>query len=375
MGKKFSLKDYLFNETKITKLAQEIYHIYPKFDKNQFIKNTLAEFPSLELKERIRWISKNLKDFLPDDYQKATTILIDALPPPMDPTKTDNDFGEFIYAPYADFVAKYGCNKKDLHFSLQALKEITTRFSAEDAIRYFINAFPKETLQELLKWSTDSHYHVRRLASEGTRPKLPWTQNITIPPEEALPILENLYTDKTRYVTRSVANHINDISKMNPALVFTIIKRWQKSGKQNQKEMDYIIHHALRTLIKKGNKEAIEFLQMSSDPQISLSNFQIINNTVIIGKTLEFTFDLTAEKEEQLIIDYVLYFQNKAGKGSNKKVFKIKKITLQKKQKITINKKHPMRKNMTTRKLYPGKHTIAIQINGKIFNEQTFDLV
>src|SRR5215208_1703768 len=160
--------------------------VYPYLDQSDFTKSIVQKFPQLELKERIAWISENLKACLPADYQEATSILLASLPPPNDNSKTDNDFGDFIYAPYADFVAKNGVSKKDLYFSLAALKEITMRFSAEDAIRYFINAFPTETMQELQKWSKDAHYHVRRLTSEGTRPKLPWSQKIIVSPEQAL---------------------------------------------------------------------------------------------------------------------------------------------------------------------------------------------
>ena len=156
-----------------------------------------------------------LKKYLPADYAEAVNILLKALPEPLNENRTDDDFGDFIYAPYSDFVAHYGCIEANLAFSLAALKEMTKRFSAEDAIRYFINAFPKETLKTLYAWTSDSNYHVRRLCSEGTRPKLPWSQKINIPPEDALPILHALFADKTRYVTRSVANHLNDIAKIH----------------------------------------------------------------------------------------------------------------------------------------------------------------
>jgi 3-methyladenine DNA glycosylase AlkC len=249
MDKKFSLKDHLFNQLKITKIAHEIHRVYPAFDENQFIQRTVGKFPELELKERISWISDTLKVFLPENYREATTILLESLPPPNDNTKTDNDFGDFIYAPHADFVAKYGCKEEYLSFSLKALKEITTRFSAEDAIRYFINAFPEETLRELQTWSLDPHYHVRRLASEGTRPKLPWAQKINIAVEKALPILDNLFSDTTRFVTRSVANHLNDISKIDPELTLSTLNKWQQSQKQNPKEMEYIIKHSLSSTL------------------------------------------------------------------------------------------------------------------------------
>lgn len=375
MAEKFSLKDYLFNKNSVEKIANEIYGVYPSFRKKQFVTDTLSKFPELALKQRISWISDMLKKYLPENYTEAVTILLRALPSPLDHTKTDNDFGEFIYAPYAEFIAKNGRTKNNLVFSLQALKEITMRFSAEDAIRYFLNDFPDETLATLKEWSKDSHYHVRRLASEGTRPKLPWAQKLLIAPEKALPILENLYYDNTRYVTRSVANHMNDISKINSDLTLQILKKWKDSQKQNEKEMEYIIHHALRSLIKGGNPQAISFLQFSTDPQILLSDFYITNDPVKMGDSLEFHFTIKAKDDEKLIIDYVLYFINKDGKLTNKKVFKIKKLSLKKNQSITITKKHKMLEQMTTRSLYPGKHKIIIQVNGKQMIEKYFDLI
>lgn len=375
MKEKFSLKDALFNEKKVTQSATEIKKVYPEFKAGAFIKKVVGKFPELELKQRIRWISDCLKEFLPEDYRKATTVLVKSLPPPNDHTKTDNDFGDFIYAPYTDFIAINGCNRKDLQFSLQALKEMTMRFSAEDSIRYFINAFQEETLKELEKWSYDSHYHVRRLVSEGTRPKLPWAQKITLSVERAIPLLSHLYADNTRFVTRSVANHMNDISKIKPELVVETLKKWKAAKKQNAKEMEYIINHSLRTLVKLGYKDAIEFLDFSAEPQVSVSNFKILNQKVPLGQALEFLFDITADKDEALIIDYILYFPGKSGKGMNKKVFKIKKINIKKGQTIQVSKKHPLRATMTTRKLQPGKHLLEIQINGKKMLQKEFELI
>lgn len=374
MANKPLLRDQLFNQAKVKQIADEIQRLYPQFDKNGFAERIVERFPHLELKERIAWISENLRAFLPTEYREATSILLASLPPPNDNTKTDNDFGDSIYAPYAAFVASNGVTKKDLYFSLAALKEITMRFSAEDAIRRFINAFPRETMRELQKWSNDSHYHVRRLTSEGTRPTLPWSQKIIIAPEQAIPILDNLFSDETRYVTRSVANHINDISKSDPKLAIATLRRWQKSGKQNPKEMDYLINHALRTLIKQGNKDAIKFLHFSTSPKVEISQFSINETPVVIGKSLEFEVTLTAKKDEQLLIDYVLYFQNKAGNRYNKKVFKLKRASVAAGERVVICKRHSMAADMTTRKLYPGEHKIELQINGNKMAEQVFDL-
>jgi 3-methyladenine DNA glycosylase AlkC len=375
MSEKFSLKDYLFNKSKVEGIASEIEKHYLKFKKTEFVKTVVSKFPELELKQRITWISDNFKKFLPNDFRTATTILLNSLPNELDPEKTDDDFGEFILAPYAEFIAKNGCNEKDLKFSLSSLKEITKRFSVEDAIRYFINAFSEETMKELLEWSKDKNYHVRRLSSEGTRPKLPWSQKINIDPVDVIPILDNLYSDKTRYVTRSVANHVNDISKTNPNLVLKTLERWQKSKIQSSKEMDYIINHSLRTLVKLGNKDAINFLGFSHDPKIEISDFKLKSNKVKLNDNLEFNLTLNANKDENLIVDYVIYFKGKKENGNNKKVFKLKKFSLKKNKSIVLSKKHKMRGGMTTRKLIPGLHKVEIQVNGKKLGVKEFELI
>lgn len=190
---------------------------------------------------------------LPDDYAVAIGILLRSLPKPCSPHEVDDDFGDFIYAPYGYFVSTYGCNEEYLSISLDALHDLTKRFSVEGPIRVFLNTFPRETLACMNDWVTDEHYHVRRLVSEGTRPLLPWAQRINIEYTQGIPLLDVLYYDPTRFVTRSVANHLNDISKKDPDLVVFILKRWKKESKQNPKEMNYIIKHALRTAIKDGH--------------------------------------------------------------------------------------------------------------------------
>ena len=373
MTKKILLKDILFNESKISRIATEIQSHYPAFNKTHFIRETLAEFPKLELKARITWIADRLKKYLPKDFSKAVEILTRSLPAPCDPKGFDNDFGEFIYAPYSEYIAKNGCSREQLVKSLSALKEITTRFSVEDAIRYFINAFPKETLAEISRWSKHPHYHVRRLASEGTRPKLPWSQKIKIPITAPLPILDNLFFDKTRFVTRSVANHMNDLSKTNPELAIDTLTRWKKSDKQKPEEMDYIIRHAIRTMIKQGHPKALRLIGIAHAPNLKAADLNIPKK-VKMNSPLQFSFKILSKKNQKLIVDYILHFQNKAGKLSGKKVFKLKTATVKANQPLTIEGRHPLRQFMTTRTLYPGRHKIEIQINGKIYNEAYFDL-
>jgi len=370
---KILLKDILFNRAKVEKIAGEIKAVYPDFKAEKFVVAVLEKFPDLELKARIRWITECLKRYLAADYVAAASVLIEALPPPNDPTLSDNDFGDFIYAPYADFVALYGCSKAHLSFSLNALKAMTMRFSAEDAIRYFINTFPKETLSQMLHWASDEHYHVRRLSCEGSRPKLPWAQKIGLQPEQAIPILDKLFCDRTRFVTRSVANHLNDISKLNPELVLSTLARWKKLDKQNSQEMGFIIRHSLRTLVKKGHPDTLRFLNVSPEPEVDLIAFDLVQDSVKIGNALEFLILLKALKTERLVIDYVIYFQNQAGQLKNKKVFKLKQLDIQKNQVLTFKKSHPF-KRMTTRALYAGEHALEIQVNGQKMGLKTFFL-
>ncbi len=374
MAEKILLKDILFNKPKVLQIASEIRRVYPSFKTKAFVDDVVLKFPDLELKARISWIVECLKKYLPSDYKRAVDILVKALPAPNNPELSDDDFGDFIYAPYAEYVAKNGCTKNDLGFSLNALRKMTVRFSAEDAIRYFINAFPKETLKELLEWSKDSHYHVRRLCSEGTRPKLPWSQKINIPVSTPLPILNNLFSDKTRFVTRSVANHLNDISKTDPDLVIDTLTKWRKSGKQKPQEMGYIVRHALRTLVKRGNPKAMQLLGFSLAPRVSVSRFTVPKK-VVMDSALEFSFAIKSQEDTDIIADYIIYFQNKLGKLNSKKVFKLKKISLKKNQPITISKRHPFRQFMTTRTLYIGRHEVELQINGKSYAKTFFELV
>jgi 3-methyladenine DNA glycosylase AlkC len=373
MPETFSLKDQLFNAAKVEKIAREIRAQHRAFKKQSFEQEVLASFPELELKARIAWISECLHKYLPSNFRQAVSVLLRALPPANDRSRSDDDFGDFIYAPYGDYVARYGRAREHLQFSLAALYEITQRFSAEDAIRYFLNAYPKETLEILLEWAKDEHYHVRRLCSEGTRPKLPWSQKIGIAVSDPIRILDRLYFDRTRYVTRSVANHLNDISKTDPELVIATLTRWRKTGRQNPTEMDYMARHALRTLVKAGHPGALHQLGYSHAAQVSVTKFTVPLQ-VEMNKPLEFSFTLSAKETTRLVVDYVLYFQNKAGQMSNRKVFKLKQLQLQDSESTVIAKRHLLRENMSTRTLYPGIHAVEVQVNGKALAKKTFML-
>lgn len=369
----FSLKDQLFNKTKVAYLAGRIKDVHSDFDQRAFKKEVVSALPDLALKECITHISICLEKYLPASYPESLTILIAALPEELDPEKKDDDFGDFIFAPLSYFVAINGCSKQHLSRSLQALKEMTKRFSAEYAIRFFINAFPDETFDFLAQCATDKHYHVRRLASEGTRPKLPWAHKLVTDWERPLPILNTLHSDSTRFVTRSVANHLNDISKVAPDAVVEVLARWSKEKKQSSKEMDYMCRHSLRTLEKKGHRGALKTLGYGAKPDIVITGFKSHTPLVEIGTAFEFTLTLTANKNQALLIDYLVQFPSDK-KRNSEKIFKLKKLTLKAGESVALSKKHPM-KLMTTRRLSLGEHTVTLQINGYTFDSLSFDLI
>jgi 3-methyladenine DNA glycosylase AlkC len=357
MSEKFSLKDELFNPAKVAYLANLIKNVYPQFDDQTFVQNIVNELPNLELKERIFYIRENLEHYLPTHFNKAVEIILKSLPPELDPEKTDDDFGDFIFAPFSYFVAQNGLTDEHLELSFYALSEITKRFSAEDAVRFFINKYPNESFEFMLKMAQSENYHQRRLASEGLRPKLPWCIGLNFDYTKAIEILDLLYFDNTRFVVRSVANHLNDIAKIDADLVVQTLKKWQSQNQQNNKEFDFLVKHSLRTLIKQGNLDALSLLGFQAKPNISITNFKIKKSTIHLGEYLEFAFDI-AGNNEKVLIDYIIMYSN-----NTQKVFKLKQLLV--KNSENISKKH-LFKTMTTKKLYSGTHTLKLQINGKI---------
>ena len=202
---------------------------------------------------------------------------------------------------------------------------------------------------------------------------LPWSQKLNIDYRKPLPLLEKLHSDNSRYVTRSVANHLNDISKLDPDRVIETLRRWQQADKQDKKELAYIVRHSLRTLIKKGHPGALKLLGFGDAPDITISRFETATPTITIGESLVFEFVFLANKNQNLMIDYLMIFPVNENK-TTEKVFKLKQCTVTAGQTLSLKKKHPFRL-MTTRRLYPGVHTLKLQINGKPLTELSFELI
>ena len=357
------LKDQLFNAEKLKRLSEPLEKCCAAFDAAAFERDTLAGFAERELRERIVWIRTQLRRHLPGDYRQAVTFLLQALPEPCNPALLDNDFGDFIYAPYGDFVAHYGCTAEDLDFSLAALCEITTRFSAEYAIRPFLNAFPEETLAQLQQWINHPHYHVRRLVSEGTRPRLPWGQKVSLSWSQCEPLLTALHADPTGFVRRSVANHLNDWSKTHPEQVLHCLQQWRKQQQASSTHLQYLCQHSLRTLVKQGNSTALALLGYDVEASYTVSDFSLTPR-VALGEALTFGFTLQtqAKDPQRFVVDYVLFYRNKKGQWTPK-VYKLKSCVLAPGETLSLQKSLVLQQR-STRTLYPGVQGMALQING-----------
>lgn len=360
-GDRYSLKDALFNAGKVEMLAGWMHRADPGFDAAAFQSRVMSRLPDLELKARIAWIAECLVAQLPQDFASASELICAALPAPLDPTRRDDDFGDFIVAPFGVVVEQLGLEAPDL--ALDLFEEITQRFSMEMSIRAFLNRWPDQVLARMEIWTEHDNYHVRRLVSEGTRPRLPWAQKIALDPTRPLPLLDRLHADPTRYVTRSVANHLNDISRIAPAEVFGRFADWRRQARQSEDELDWMQRHALRTLLKAGDDRALDVLGYRPDAQVGLVALQVARQDVVIGGAAEIKITLQAARTERVLVDYVMEFATASGRP-REKVFRMKDTILPAGKAVTLGKRHVFKGDATTFTLYPGRHRLHPQVNG-----------
>ena len=368
-GAGFSLADQLFNADSVRDLARE-YAVLPGFEAGRFHREAVAGLDGRGLLERLDWLADCLEAQLPRDFPAMAEALEAAMPPPLDPSRTDDDFGRFIHALPGILAVRHGL-EDHRERALDLLHAATRRFSMEFYIRPFLNRWPDETLARLDRWVADDNYHVRRLVSEGTRPRLPWARAITLPPDVPLRFLDALHADPTRYVTRSVANHMNDLSKVIPDRVLTQLRNWQAEARQTPKELDWITRHALRTAVKRGERGALDLLgYRAADIDATL---MIKDASPRIGDKLQFEVTLTSATPLPVMVDYRLHFHRPS--GTAEKVFKLKTARLSANTPQTLGKSHALKGNATTFRLHPGPHHITVQVNGQDCATAAFELL
>jgi 3-methyladenine DNA glycosylase AlkC len=366
----------LFNKTIISGMGRHFSKACPNFDQVGFKKAAMKNLKALELKERSAQITNAMVTYLPSEFEKTAEIILASLSPEDEADINNADelsqgIEGWAVMPMVDYVGLYGHEHFDLSMTL--FKEMTKRSSSEFGIRFFLLKDPERTLSVLREWTNDPNTHVRRLASEGTRPRLPWGKRLPAfikNPAPLLTLLENLKDDKEEYVRRSVANNLNDIAKDHPDLVAKIAKNWLKGASTNRKRL---VRHACRTLIKQGHQKTLKAFGYGP-PSIHIDSLKLLTPKIIFGDNLTFELCLTSTSKlpQSLIIDYAIHHK-KANGNTTPKVFKWKVLKLTPLESLKAKKNHSIRK-ITTRAYYPGTHRLEILINGISFGIKNFEL-
>lgn len=356
------LKEKFFTSESLSRFAEVFESIHPEFKREHFFELIYDEtWAGRELKARMRHVTHCLHKVLPRSYPETLVLLREAAP----------RVKGFEAMSIPDYIELYGHKHWDL--SMETLGYITRFASAEFAVRPYLLENPERAMGYMARWAEDPDPAVRRLASEGCRPRLPWA--MTLPcfkddPSLIVPVLEKLKNDPSDMVRRSVANNLNDISKDNPELMLDLCERWYG----RLPETDAIIKHACRSLLKAGDKRALMLFGCDDAANISLDVLELEKETFVIGDDLRFSFQFTVtqDKEISIRLEYCIFYLKSSGKLSGK-VFKISEGTF-KPGKYIYSRKHTLA-DMTTRRHYPGTHELAIIFNGEEMARQSFELI
>lgn len=348
----------MYHETFLREFGMKVQGAYNPFQTESFVSSVLDEaWTTLELKGRIRRITTVLGAHLPDRYDEAMDVLF----------KIDEQCVGFPYLFFPDFVEMFGTAEEDWELSMHALERFTARSSAEFAIRTFIIRDPERTMNQMREWALHSSEHVRRLASEGCRPRLPWGQSLPVfkqDPAPVLQVLELLKADPSLYVRKSVANNLNDIAKDHPQLVLQTAANWVGT----HKDTDWIVRHACRTLIRKADPMALALFgyaeEDQGEPVAASASIEVNPSELKIGDSCELLYELRVRDGEpaRIRVEYGIYFVKAKGQTS-RKLFLLSDKTVPGGSVVSGQRTHRWA-DLTTRKHYPGQHRIALLVNG-----------
>jgi 3-methyladenine DNA glycosylase AlkC len=352
----------IFNRERFQAIAAELVAVSPEFNAERFMDAATRNLDGLGIMQRMRQGAEALNAALPLEYPQAIAALNRLAP------RIGHNFAAIMLP---EFVSLYGLNHFDL--SLDALRYYTRFGSAEFAIRHFLKQDFEKTLATMREWASDENEHVRRLASEGSRPRLPWSfqlRPVMENPDLTWPILDRLNADPSLYVRKSVANHLNDIGKDHPDWLIERLGDWPKDNPHTT----WIIRHALRTLIKKGDARALALIGTTGEAKVRVEGFSVSPQAVRLGSHVSIGAEIvsTSDAEQRLVADYAVLYVKSNGAPS-RKVFKLKEFDLAPGARQTLSIKRAIR-DFTTRKHYAGHHRVELMVNGKTIAEGGFEL-
>lgn len=346
--------------------------VHRRFDTDAFLHDALSGYEALALMPRGKHMARALQRHLPQDYAQALPIVLASAEQPhgRDPSLS---LASFLYLPHTVFVAEFGLGHFEL--SMQAQHALTQRFTAEFSIRHYLQQHQDATLERLMAWTRDPSDHVRRLVSEGSRPRLPWASRLPAfqrDPAPVLALLEQLKDDPALYVRRSVANNLNDIGKDHPTLLADTATAWLQGATPDRR---WIVQHALRTAVKRGEAGALAALGFGASANVVISQPRIAPQRAVVGGTLAVAFDVTnsTAQPQQVLVDFAVHYV-KANGQTRAKVFKLKTLDLAPHETQRVGKKISLAE-MTTRKHYPGQHQVDAIINGRAQVLGSFELL
>jgi len=355
----------IYNHESLRKIALDIQSIYNSFQVDEFLKSTMDEtWDDLELKDRVYRISVNLGKYLPAEYSTAISVIDKVV---MNYGSWLDGFGGF----FPIFVELYGQDEENWGVSMDALARYTQYASSEIAVRSFIINHEERMMAQMYTWSKHENELVRRLASEGCRPQLPWGQALTKykkDPTPILPILEQLTADPSLHVRKSVANNLNDISKTHADLVAKLAKDWYGENEYT----NWIVKHGCRTLLKKGNRDVLAIFGFHDITSIDIDNFALGATSISLGEDITFSFAIFTKEATKVRLEYGIDYVKSNGKR-NRKIFQISEVSLKENEKKFYTKKHSFA-DVSTRKHYPGVHSITLIVNGVERGKLDFDL-
>ena len=335
----------------------------PAFPASAFVADALEGYDELELTPRARRIADVLTTYLPDDLERAAALVAASLGPPIEGDElTGVGMEPFVYLPFVYWIAAEGAAHWDAAMTLQ--HELTQRFTCEFSIRVFIDAEPERTLARLREWTRDPSPHVRRLVSEGTRPRLPWAPRLRRFVEDPAPVvelLELLKDDPTTLVRRSVANNLNDIGKDHPDVLVDVCRRWLVDTTD---ERGALVRHALRSAVKRGEPGALGLLGFGDAPSLAISDVRIEPNVATIGDRVRIACVVanTSPGTAAWNVDLRVHFV-KANGSTSPKVFKLRTFELEPGEARSLMKSISLAQH-TTRTHHPGVHAAELVVNG-----------
>jgi 3-methyladenine DNA glycosylase AlkC len=352
----------MFNKAYYQRLADAVQAVEPRFDRAAFLRDATRDMAQRELNARLRHTSISLHRHLPPRFPAALDVLRKVA------TRMPKGYTALVYP---DFVGQYGLDDRDT--SLEALRYFTPFGSSEFAVREFIRRDVKGTLKVMRRWADDPDEHVRRLASEGSRPRLPWSfrlEAMVKDPSLTAPILHTLRTDPALYVRKSVANHLNDVAKDHPEHMLDMLNTWAADHPHTA----WIAKHACRNLIKQGHPRALALFAFERNTAVKASPLRLRSKHLRLGDVLELyvTLSSVADHAQKLVVDYRIHYRKSDGRSSAK-VFKWKELLLQAGEVITLTKRQRIL-DLSTRKHYAGDHRVELLVNGEVKASAHFDL-